>query len=371
MFAAYTPVTGARVLFSLLALELGANAFEVGLIAAGIQVPMLLFSVPVALLMDRLGGRWLLLAGSVFGVLAVLLAYFYPVLPAIIAASVLFGLWGVLTFQPTQAMTGLFSAPGEHARNFSLYQFFAAMTLLVGPFLAGISIDAFGHAGALLVLLPFPLASIATLLFSGAILESPHAARARGPGLRETLADSRVWRLIAISSISSVGFELYPFFLPLYGHAAGLSASSIGSIVSLAAVGGLALPFVLAQLVQRVGEERVLAGCLVLTAAGFVIVPFTVNVALLVLSALLFGFGVAATIPVTSMLAYSRLPAVRAGQFLGLRNAGNAGARGVAPPIFGALAALVGLPAVFVVVAVMMGLAGAWVGRAATDSKQI
>ena len=88
MFAAYTPVTGARVLFSLLALELGANAFEVGLIAAGIQVPMLLFSVPVALLMDRLGGRWLLLAGSVFGVLAVLLAYFYPVLPAIIAASV-------------------------------------------------------------------------------------------------------------------------------------------------------------------------------------------------------------------------------------------------------------------------------------------
>ena len=361
MFLAYLPIVGSRVVYSLLALELGASAFDVGILAAGTQLPMVLFSIPVLLLVDRLGARWLLLAGALCGALGLLLPYFFPTLPALLAGSLFFGLWNVLAFQPTQKLVGALSSPEKTARHFSVYAFFAAASLFAGPFIAGISIDYAGPVRALLVLLPFVLIGALMLALWGGMLSAAEVGRERLPRLGDTLADPEVWRLIVISSVISIAVELYPFFMPLYGHAAGLSASLIGTIVSMSAVGGLVLPLALARLVARAGEERVLAWSLAVIALAFAIVPLGANTVVLLAVTLVFGFASAASNPVTAMLAYGRLPLERAGQFLGVRNMGNGTARAVAPPLFGALAGLLGLPGVFIATAVLMGAAGAWV----------
>ena len=62
----FVGVTAARIVFSLYALELGANAAGVGAILAMMYLFPLLLSWPIGVLADRFGSRWLL-AGGAFG----------------------------------------------------------------------------------------------------------------------------------------------------------------------------------------------------------------------------------------------------------------------------------------------------------------
>lgn len=362
-FLTYTTVTGARVVYTLLALELGAGSLEVGIITGGMQVALVLFSIPVIAAAERWGVRALLITGAACGATSLVLPVFFTSLPVVMVSALLFGMWNVLTFQPTQKLVGAFSRPEDRARNFSAYAFVAGTTILFGPFIAGVSIDAIGHVAALLVFLPLPLVAIGLLLLRGKSLAVRGKADADAPRMRETLADPVVWKLIAVSSVSAMAFELYPFFLPLHGHAAGLSASTIGAIISAAAFGSLSLPLVLPQLVRRAGEERVMAACLALCGIVFALTPFTVNPWVLGFLSFLYGVGIASSIPVTAMMAYAMLSQVKANHFLGLRNLGNGVTRVLAPPVFGGIAAVGGLAMVFWIAAASMGVASVWQAR--------
>ena len=366
-FLSYMPLLGARVVFTLHALELGANSFEVGLIVAGIQLPMLVLSIPMAQMAERFGAPAVLFVGQLLGSIALALPYFFPAMPALYAASLIAGLWSVMSFQPCQKLIGMLSAPHELAKNFSAFSFASGLAMLAGPFIAGVSVDWLGHARAGFSLLPFTLGGALILVLLGGRLPGVRGAGVAAPRVRETLADREVLRLLAISAILSAPFELYPYILPLYGHAAGLSASTIGSIVSLSAIGALVLPPALPYLVKRFGEERVLGGALCVIAFSFAVVPLSTSAVLLGMTALLFGFASNTNIPVTTILAYARLPEQRASQFLGLRNTAGGAVRGVSPPLFGALAALFGVPAVIFGTGALLAAGAAWVWRSRTD----
>jgi MFS family permease len=364
MMCVFSSLIGARVMLSLFALSLGAGVFEVGVVAASTQLPMLFLSVPVALAMDRYGSRPVLWASGACGLVAVLLPFFFPVMPAVLAASIFFGLSNVLGSQPLQKLIGAFSDQSTLARNFSTYSFLGAVAGVIGPFAGGLAIDAWGPARGMLVMLPLELAALAMLAFGGRMLPGPAPAKeAAGLGaLRETLRDRRVWGFIAMSNTVALALELYPFFLPLHGHAAGYSASVIGALVAVISIGAMLLPLVLAWSVRKLGEHRVMALCLGFVGLSFLMLAAGTNVWLLGASAFLYGFATCACSPVTAMLAYRHLPPLRAGQFLALRNTGNAAVRVVVSPLFGALAGFLGLPAVFVLLAAVMGVAG-WHAR--------
>ena len=63
----FVGVTAARMVFSLYALELGANAAGVGAILAMVYLFPLLLSWPIGVLADRFGSRWLLAGGAAGG----------------------------------------------------------------------------------------------------------------------------------------------------------------------------------------------------------------------------------------------------------------------------------------------------------------
>jgi MFS family permease len=360
---AFVPMIGARVALSLFALELGAGSFEVGVIAAGSQIPMLFISIPVSMALDRWGARPLLYASACCSVAGAVLPFFLPTMASVYAAALLFGAANTLAFQPTQTVVGLLSTPATLSRNFSRYAFISSFTAFIGPFASGIAIDAVGQQSAMLVYLPFALAMLGLLLIWGQSLPAPVGAKSAAGGLQETLRHREVWRLVAMSSICCVGFELYPFLLPLFGHAAGLSASVIGATVSVSALGMIVLPLTLPRLSVWLGEERVLGLCLVLMGVSLVMLLAGSGAAVLVASSFIYGYACYAANPITSTLAYARLPPAAAGQFLAVRNTGNAALRVLTPPAFGALAAAIGLSGVFVAGAALMGMAGAWVGR--------
>ncbi len=363
MTLAYVPIVGSRVVYSLLALDIGADALDVGLIIAGMQFPMLLLSIPVAAALERWGSRPLLIAGGVLGVAGFLLPWLWPSLPVLYAGALLFGLWNVLAFQPTQKLVAELSGIDRRARNMSVYAFFAASSLLVGPLIGGVAVDWLGAAAAGLALLPFAAACVLMPVLGAALLRRQAPRGEPAPALAESLRDPEVRRLIVVTSMISASMELFPFFMPLYGHAAGLSASVIGSIVSASALGQLALPLVLTRLARRIGEAGVLSIGMMLIGVAFAIVPFSTNPWVLSAASFLYGFACAAGNPLSVLLAYARLSEARANQFLGLRNSANAGMRSAGPPVFGALAAAIGLLPVYLLSAALMVAGGALARR--------
>ena len=174
----FVAIVGARVLFVLYALELGASPFAVGLLATAMQLFPLLLSYAAGVLQDRFGARWLLAAAACCGGLGITLPYFFPGMPALYAACALCGIWSTFVIVLTQTLVGVLSRPGELARNFSHYTVYAWSTQLFGPLLAGYSIDAIGHARTCLVLAPIALVSVAMLVLWGRRL--PRGARRVG-----------------------------------------------------------------------------------------------------------------------------------------------------------------------------------------------
>ena len=90
-FLTYTTVTGARVIYTLLALELGAGSLEVGIITGGMQVALVLFSIPVIAAAERWGVRALLITGAICGATSLVLPVFFASLPVVMGSALLFG----------------------------------------------------------------------------------------------------------------------------------------------------------------------------------------------------------------------------------------------------------------------------------------
>src|SRR5690606_10175835 len=152
------------------------------------------------------------------------------------------------------------------------------------------------------------------------------------------------------------------FYIPLYGHGIGLSASSIGSVLATFAVASFIVRFGLTRLVARFGEERVLSAAFVLGALGFLLVPLCANAVSLSAAAFVFGLGMACGQPITTLLLFTRSAEGRSGEMLGLRLTVNNLMRVGGPAVFGLVASTVGLGAVFVINALMMA-GGAYAAR--------
>ena len=97
------------------------------------------------------------------------------------------------------------------------------------------------------------------ILARGKVL--PASKRPTGPPthILDSLRDRKIWRTLATSSLAQLGTDLFQFYLPIHGHAAGLSATAIGAVLAAFAVASFAVRSVLTRLVTRFGEERLLA----------------------------------------------------------------------------------------------------------------
>src|SRR5262245_50867547 len=119
MLFCFTSITAARVLLSLYALSLGAEPAAVGLLVATFFALPMVLAWPIGRYSDRVGSRWLLLAGTACGTCAMLIPYFARNLPALYVAGTLVGLAFSFYNVLLQNLVGLLSRPHERARNFA------------------------------------------------------------------------------------------------------------------------------------------------------------------------------------------------------------------------------------------------------------
>ena len=355
----FSTVQGGRVLISLYALKLGADPFVVGVLAAMFSVFPTLLSWQVGRIADRFGSRLPLMLGAAVGSIGMLAPFFWPGLPALYFAAVMNGLQLAFCGVSLQNLVGVLSAREELSKNFSNFSLVNSATNLAGPLFAGFSIDLVGPAVASLSFALMSLVPVGLLAVWGGLL--PGASRDARPAgsVRELLTDSGLWRVLATSSLVVTGIALYQYYLPVYGHGIGLSASAIGVILSVFAAAAFVVRMILPRLIERLGEARLLAFAFLLGASGLVAVPFFESVLMLGLASFAFGLGMGCGQPITMMMTFSGSAQGRSGEALGLRVTTNHLTRMIGPVVFGVIGAAFGIAPVFWINALILASGGA------------
>ena len=357
-FFLFVSAGAARVLFTLFALHLGASATEVGVLGGLLFVFPLLLSWPVGALADRQGARGLLMFASLCATLSLVLPYFYHTLPAFYGAAALNGLALAFYHVTLQNSIGTLSLPEQRARNFSNFSLIGAVTSFVGPLVAGLAIDHLGYAAACLVAAVPSVIAVVLILVWGGLFPRGQPPLPRTEAAPRALLDRNVWRMLFFSALIQLGYDLYQFYIPVYAHAIGLSASATGAVLATLAAAAFIVRLFLPRLVKQVAGGTLLGWVFFLGAAGYALVPLAGNALVLGVISFLFGLGMGIGIPLTVILMYAQSAEGRSGQTLGLRLTANNLVRVTGPVIFGAVGAALGLPAVFWIIGAILASGG-------------
>jgi predicted MFS family arabinose efflux permease len=172
------------------------------------------------------------------------------------------------------------------------------------------------------------------------------SAGAKGSPL-ELLRDAPLRRLIIISGLSVASSELFAFYVPVYTHQLGLSATTTGTILGVYAFAVLLTRFMLGPLTRRLRADQIMFSFLLLAAAAFASFPLFTTSAALMAVAFTIGIGVGCTQPLLMSMSFEKAPAGRTGEMTGLRLTANNLARIVMPLLSGALGAAFGAAPVF------------------------
>jgi MFS family permease len=356
-----TSVFAAQVVLSLYALRLGANPLTVGLIAATFSIFPMLLAVTAGRMVDRFGARWPMTFGAVCGGLGMLVPYFVPGMPALYIAGTMTGLAVIFINLATQNLVGLLSTPDNRARNFSNYTLTMSAGNFLGPLAGGLSIDHFGHANTCLALAGLALMQIVMLITRGRRL--PGGTRLpgipTGGGIRAMLADHFVRRMLVTGSLLNVGINLYQVYMPVYAHSIGLSASAIGMVLAMNSTAAFISRFALPQLIEKFGEQRLLAYAFFIGATGLTLIPLLHGATLLALTSFMFGLGMGCGQPIVIMLMFGNSKDGRSGEALGLKFTTNQLTKLLSPVLFGGIAAVLGLLPMFLINATLLIAGGA------------
>ena len=362
-----TVFRGSKVLVSLFAIELGAPQFYIGVLIALYSLFPMMLALYAGKLSDRLGVRYPMIAGSSGLALGLSLPYFAPGLPALYASAAMIGASHVFYNVSVQNLVGALSGTAERTRNFTNYGLVMAAGGFLGPLIAGFSIDHFGHAAGYLVLAGGPLIPVLILLFArtlGKVGAKPAAEAEQSVQAKNLLANAPLRRTLITGAAILTGIDLFQFYMPIYGNAIGLSATTIGLILSMFAAASFVVRLVMPALVKRWSAETVLLWSLYAGCVTYLVFPLFENAVLLAVIAFALGLGMGCGQPLTMSLIYSRAPAGRSGEALGLRVSINNFMHIVVPLLFGTIGSMLGIAPVFVANALILGSGGVLIGRA-------
>ena len=339
---------GSRILLSLYALSQGGTPLIIGLLISVYALAPMFVSVKAGRMADRIGHR----LPMYYGVLGLVAGLLVPVawrgLPALFVSAAVVG--GSFAFfnVAAQALAGAMSPPERRSFNFSTLSMGYSVASLVGPLVVGYSVD---HAGPVWAYAILSCVLIAPVALLGSKRRIPMArAGGEASGKRSVLDLLRNRGLLAIfvaSGACVTGWDVFTFFMSIYGTRIGLSATMIGVVISTFGVATLVVRIFIPRLTGRHGEPKVLGWAMVLGAAAFATIPLFESVALLVLAAFVMGLGLGCGQPLTMMITYNRSPAGRAGEANGLRQMANNVTHMVVPLLFGALGSVFGMGPVF------------------------
>ena len=352
--------TGSRVAVSLYALNQGANQIEIGALVALYAVCPALLSIVIGKFSDRVATRVPMIIGAAGVGIALLLPVTSPGIAVLFAVSFLVGLFNQTFNIPMEAILGGIGGVDKRARNYALAGMGFSTASFFGPLLTGFAIDHIGYLHVFPILAAFTLAPILILWFMPTLL--PKVTKHSGAEKRGSILD--LWRIPALRSTFIAGgiiasaWDLFQFYLPIYGHSIGLSASAIGTIIGTVAIATFVVRGIVPLLVKRLTETQIMTYSIFISALAFVLLPFFVNPYALAGIGFLIGMGIGCAQPISMSLIYVLTPQGRVAEATGLRKTVNQSTHLVIPLIFGSVGAAFGFMTVFLSTAIILAAGG-------------
>jgi MFS family permease len=344
-----TSVRGNTILVTLYAMNLHANSTYLGLIVAASSLFPMLFAAYAGRLSDRIGLRLPLITGMFGTGLALLLPYLFKnQLFVLLISQSLFGLSQIFTIVTFQNLIGALSTEETRSKYFATYTLGVSISNFLGPLITGFSIDHFNYSLTYMVLACFSF--VPGLFFIFNVLPFPKTKQKEGNqeySFVELLLKRSLRKTFITSGIILTGVGLYEFYFPIYGKTLGLSASTIGVIVSCNAVAYILSRLLMQWMLSKFKEETVLGGCLTISAVAFFLIPLFDQAYFLMIISFIMGLGMGCCQPLSIVMAYNRSPKGRTGEVLGIRLTVNKTVQFVVPILFGSVGSVLGFFPVF------------------------
>lgn len=361
----HAAMAGMRMTGPLFALEQGYSAAQAGLLLAFFSISQILIALPAGRVVDRIGMKIPLIAGALVASAGIALSALSSQFMVVCLSAACSGAAVGVSLIATQRHVGRTAqSDAEIRRALTWLSLAPAISIFVGPQIAGQAIDRGGFSTAFLVLALLPLLTFfIALRFSSESPAQARDARTRSPW--------SVWgspgfrRLMLLNWLMTSSWELHNFLVPVLAHELELSAASIGTLLSAFALAAILSRLAVPKLAEWFSEWLMICGALVLAALVLATYPFLPGIAMMTVCSFVLGGLLGSIQPTVMILLHRVTPHHRMGDALAMRLI-MINASGISMPVtFGFLGALAGTAAVFVgsSALVVAGSITAFVGR--------
>jgi MFS family permease len=377
-----TAVFAIRPMVSYKAIAVGAGSFDLGVIAAAFAVIPLLVAVQIGRWVDRWAEPRFIVVGAAVIAASCLSLLWIDSIWALAASQAALGLGHIMTVVGTQTLVGNRGDPTRREARFGVFTVVVSLGQLAGPTGAGLLAGrasgpavpdgtvVFGTGpvflGAAAISLLATLAAIG-LREARSVIVDP--VPVPGNAARESTGQA-LWRVLRIPSMPHAmvasltvltTIDLLAVYLPAYGEANGLSVQTVGLLLGARAAASMASRILMLPLIKLLGRRLLLALSIAVPAVSLAVFPLLDAPFLLYTAMVLAGFGLGLGQPITIAWVVDRAPADVRGTAIGVRLSGNRLGQTVLPVGVGAIAGGAGVAAVFISLAVLLGLSAATV----------
>ncbi|TRZ73101.1 MAG: MFS transporter [Streptomycetaceae bacterium] len=352
-----------RPMITYRALELDANAAQIGLIAAIYALFPVLLALQFGRLVGKLGEGKFIIMGTIMMMFTSLLLFVAHSLILLTIATALAGVGHLACMVGGQTMVALRTPRENYDRYFGLYTFSAALGHMVGPLLATLIAGSNGNlpkSTSHAFLLGAVLSIIALVPVLSWRRERPTVAAKQQDAGTFTAAFRLVkkpgmFAAIYISLAISSTADVLVVFLPLFGSENNFSPYAIGVILALRSGTTMMSRLFLGRLSERFTTYQLLMWSTLISVLACGAMAFAKTVISLAIIVFIAGFSLGIGQPLTmSLVSLKTQPDERA-LAVSARLTGNRLGQFLVPAAAGILAAASGAGAVFIGLSVLLG----------------
>ena len=363
LIIAHTAFNGIRITTSLAAIKAGGGAMWVGLLTAMFNLIPAFVAIRVGRMVDRVPLRRPLVVGCGLMALGGAIAAIEPMLGVLALCACTIGIGWMAIAASSQYAVGLYGGNANRVRAFSIMSMGYSVSSFLGPLIAGLMIDHVSFRAAFGVLAVLPV--ISAIALSTRLLKLPTApprADTGDGGARELFAMPALRNTLITAAFITVGWDLYIFMVPVLGNELGLTATQIGSVLSLFAIAVFVVRFFMTALTQRLGERGVMITAMAISGVTFLAFAFAHNYSLMLVLSFVIGLGLGASQPIILSLLHDAAPEGRIGEVNGMRMTMISTSQWTMPLVFGVLSASTGMLPLFLIVGGGI-LSGSWFAK--------
>ena len=363
LIIAHTAFNGIRIATSLAAIKAGGGALWVGLLTAMFNIIPAFVAIRVGRMVDRVPLRRPLVVGCALMAIGGVVAAIEPMLWVLALCAATLGVGWMIIAASSQYAVALLGGSENRIRAFSVMSMGFSVSSFLGPLIAGFMIDHVSYRAAFGVLAVFP--AVAAILFASRWLKVPVGEpRSTEPdgGARELFGIPVLRNTLVTACFITVGWDLYNFMVPVLGSELNLTATQIGSVLSLFAVAVLVVRFFMPILTRRLGERGVMITAMVISGITFLAFAFAHNYSLMLTLSFVIGLGLGASQPIILSMLHDAAPAGRIGEVNGMRMTIISTSQWTMPLVFGMLSASTGMLPLFLIVGGGI-LSGSWFAK--------